>query len=266
MNLEKFFDKSWEDYIKITPSAKKINDLLREEGEDIVNDHIALRTFSDDRVCLKVFEDYFCKQGYEKKGDYSFPEKNLRANHFEHKKTPSLPKIFVSELDLKAFSSPFQEVVEKVLNYVPLKASFEDLYRLTLPWKDELIYEDYQLLRKDSEYGAWLLAMGFRANHFTVYINTLKKFTSIRKMNDFLKTNGFSLNESGGEVKGSSEDFLEQSSIMADTQVVPFKEGEFEVSTCYYEFAQRYRMPSGEVFQGFIANSASKIFESTNLR
>ena len=85
-------------------------------------------------------------------------------------------------------------------------------------------------------------------------------------MNDFLKGHGFSLNESGGDVKGSPEDFLEQSSIMADTQVVSFKEGEFDVSTCYYEFAQRYKLPSGEVFQGFIANSASKIFESTNLR
>ena len=119
---------------------------------------------------------------------------------------------------------------------------------------------------KESDYGAWLLAMGFRANHFTVYINTLQKLTSIRKMNDFLKNHGFSLNESGGEVKGSSKEFLEQSSIMADTQVLGFREGEFEVSTCYYEFAQRYELPSGGIFQGFIANSASKIFESTNLR
>ncbi|MEC7183275.1 MAG: DUF1338 domain-containing protein [Bdellovibrionota bacterium] len=266
MDLDKFFKKSWDDYIEITPSAKKINDLLKKEGEDIVNDHIALRTFSDDRVGLKVFEEYFCEQGYEKKGDYSFPEKKLRANHFENRGNPSLPKIFISELDLESFSTPFKDIVEKVLKYVPIGATFRELYNLTLPWKDQLIYEDYQVLRKESEYAAWLLAMGFRANHFTVFINPLKKLTSIRKMNDFLKGHGFSLNESGGDVKGSPEDFLEQSSIMADTQVVSFKEGEFDVSTCYYEFAQRYKLPSGEVFQGFIANSASKIFESTNLR
>ena len=266
MNLDKFFEKSWNDYIKITPSAKKINDLLKEEGEDIINAHIALRTFSDDRVGLQIFEEYFREQGYEKKGDYNFPEKKLRANHFENGENPSLPKIFVSELDLESFNTPFQNIVEKALSYVPDGATFRELYNLTLPWKDQLIYKDYQLLKKESEYAAWLLAMGFRANHFTVFINPLKKLTSIRKMNDFLKIHGFSLNDSGGDVKGSPKEFLEQSSIMADTQLLRFKEGEFEVSTCYYEFAQRYKLPSGEVFQGFIANSASKIFESTNLR
>ena len=215
---------------------------------------------------MKVFEEYFCEQGYEKKGDYSFPEKKLSANHFENRENPSLPKIFVSELDLDSFSSAFKGIVEKALKYVPVGATFRELYDLTLPWKDRLIYEDYQLLRKESEYAAWLLAMGFRANHFTVFINPLKKLTSIRKMNDFLKRHGFSLNDAGGEVKGSAKELLEQSSIMADTQTVCFKEGEYEVSTCYYEFAQRYKLPSGGVFQGFIANSASKIFESTNLR
>jgi hypothetical protein len=266
VNLDKFLEKSWEDYIKITPSAKKINDLLRREGEEIINDHIALRTFSGKKIGLEVLGHYFCDQGYEKKGNYSFPEKKLNACHFEHRVDPSKPKIFISELNLEAFTPAFQEVVAKILEFVPSGSTFEELYQVTLPWKKSLFFEDYQLLSKESEYAAWLLAMGLRANHFTVYINFLKKLTSIRKMNDFLKENGFSLNGSGGEVKGSSEDYLEQSSIMADTQVVQFKEGDFKVSTCYYEFAQRYKMPSGAIFQGFIANSASKIFESTDIR
>jgi hypothetical protein len=36
------------------------------------------------------------------------------------------------------------------------------------------------------------------------------------------------------------------------------------VPACYYEFARRYPIANGELYQGFIAASADKIFESTN--
>ena len=122
------------DYIQITPSAKKINDLLSGEGEEVINDHIALRTFSDEKVNLDVFNHYFSQQGYEKKGDYLFPEKNLNACHLENRDDPSKPKIFISELDLEAFSKPFQEIA-KILRNIPPKITFEDLYNSSLPWK-----------------------------------------------------------------------------------------------------------------------------------
>ena len=67
-------------------------------------------------------------------------------------------------------------------------------------------------------------------------------------MNAFLKENGF-FKSGRGEIKGCPEDYLEQSSILADTQEVRFVEGVFEVSTCYYEFAQRYKLPSGDLFR-----------------
>ena len=37
------------------------------------------------------------------------------------------------------------------------------------------------------------------------------------------------------------------------------------VPSCYYEFARRYPLPSGELFQGFVPASADKIFESTDV-
>jgi hypothetical protein len=51
---------------------------------------------------------------------------------------------------------------------------------------------------------------------------------------------------------------------MADIVKVKFLDGEFEVPACYYEFAQRFPDPSGQLYSGFIAKSADKIFESTN--
>ena len=45
---------------------------------------------------------------------------------------------------------------------------------------------------------------------------------------------------------------------------VKFIEGEYMVPACYYEFAERFRAKDGEIFSGFIAESADKIFESTD--
>ena len=128
---------------------------------------------------------------------------------------------------------------------------------------NSLSYEVYNRLREESEYAAWFYVFGFRANHFTVSINSLKIY-NINSVNDLLKKNGFILNGSGGEIKGTPADLLQQSSTVADTVLVKFKEGSFEVPCCYYEFAQRYSDSTGRLYNGFVAKSADKIFESTN--
>lgn len=125
-------------------------------------------------------------------------------------------------------------------------------------------YETYEKLRVESEYAAWLYVHGFRANHFTVSVNSLQGFGGIEEVNGFLKEKGILLNSSGGEVKGSKEQLLKQSSTMADIVPIEFLEGIREIPACYYEFAERFRDSSGKLFSGFIAGSADKIFESTD--
>ena len=116
---------------------------------------------------------------------------------------------------------------------------------------------------KESDYAAWVSAFGYRPNHFTVFINELKKFSDIHVLNDFLKEQGFKLNSSGGEVKGSKEVCLEQSSTLANNIEVSFEDKKLTIPACYYEFARRYPLPDGKLYQGFVAASADKIFEST---
>ena len=53
---------------------------------------------------------------------------------------------------------------------------------------------------------------------------------------------------------------------MADLYTIDFEEGALEIPSCYYEFALRYPMQNGELYQGFIASSADKIFESTDVK
>ena len=95
-------------------------------------------------------------------------------------------------------------------------------------------------------------------------INALKKHTDIYELNQFLRDHGFVILESGGEVKGSPEELLEQSSIRAGKIAVDFEDGPREIPSCFYEFAKRYKDEKGILYTGFIAKSADKIFESTD--
>jgi len=65
-------------------------------------------------------------------------------------------------------------------------------------------------------------------------------------------------------VKGSAEQLLEQSATRAAEVPVQFSDGELVIPACYVEFARRYPGPDGDRFEGFIAQSANRIFESTD--
>lgn len=264
MDSKTIFTKLWNDYTELNPSVKKIHDLFTQKGEKIENDHIAFRTFNDARININVLSQIFIKAGYIEKGSYQFEEKKLYAKHFEFPADPSAPRIFISELKLEEFSPFLQNTIKKVIDSIPKEnLKSDDLIYSGRIWKS-INFETYNKLREESEYAAWLYVYGFRANHFTVNINGLQIYDSVEKVNQFIKDNGFLINDSGGEIKGSAKQLLEQSSIKSEIIKMDFEEGIFEIPGCYYEFARRYPDAKGHIFSGFIAKSADKIFESTN--
>jgi len=216
MKAATIFEKLWIQYSSENPSAGVIFDLFRREGENVVNDHVAFRTFDDPRVGIDVLARPFLQAGYVPRNDYSFQEKKLRARHFEMPGSPDAPRVFISELLLGEFPAEFRELVTEQLDKLPasLLASKELILKGTV--FQPLHFSVYERLREHSEYAAWLYAFGYRANHFTVNVNHLEKFTTIREVNEFLKKKGFRLNSSGGEVKGSPEALLEQSSTLVN--------------------------------------------------
>lgn len=259
--LPSLLDKMWKDYVEINPLAQKIYDVFTQQGEKVLNDHIALRTFNLPRVNVDVLAKPFLDSGYTYKGDYHFTEKKLYAKHYEHPDT-NLPKIFISELEVEKFSPDLQATVKSLVDQIPAGQEHQfDFSSAGRPWK--VTTAVYNELMKESDYAAWVAAFGYRPNHFTVFINALKKFSDILTLNNFLKENGFKLNSSGGEVKGSKDVCLEQSSTLANNIEVTFADGKLSIPACYYEFAKRYPMPDGKLYQGFVAASADKIFEST---
>jgi len=259
-----FLESCWQDYIASTPSARKINELLSAEGEQVINDHIAFRTWSDSAFSIDHFKKIFLEWGLVEGGEYFFPNKKVRAIHLQDPTDPSVPKVFISEILWKEFSPEFARITAKTIEQLPTDGDLLSMMQKKICWEQNS--EEYETLSRESEYGSWLYAWGIRPNHFTVSINSLKKFNDILTLNAFLKEKGFSLNSSGGEVKGSAQLFLEQSSIMADKMTVYFSGTAKSIPSCYYEFAKRYQQENGILYQGFNEKSADKIFESTNAK
>lgn len=255
-------DALWRDYTALTPQAARIHALFAARGETIVNDHVALRTYARPGIGLDALARPFLARGWAPRDDYRFPDKHLRARYFQHADA-ALPKVFVSELLVDELSAAAAATVDALLAQLP--AGFgarDDLPYAGRPWQVD--HATYRALLAESEYAAWVAAFGFRVNHFTVDVGRLRTVAGLDEVNRLVAAAGFALNDEGGLVKGTPADRLEQSSTRADAVDVTFADGVFRVPSCYYEFARRYPLPSGELFQGFVPASADKLFHSTD--
>ena len=262
MNIRELFDDMWALYVRINPSVNKVRKLMEQhEGGPVKNDHIAIRTFNHPRVNREVLAQSFLNSGYKAVEDLKFEKKKLDATYYLHD-DDDLTRVFISELKLEEFSSELQETVNQLINQIPNKAIEQfDFCNSGAPWS-MITKETYDFLKEESEYAAWVATFGFIVNHFTISVTDCNSFENLEQVNSFLKENGYRINDSGGEIKGSVEQGLEQSSILAEDIDVEFDSMTDEthnIPGCYYEFALRHNN-----FDGFIAGSADKIFESTD--
>jgi hypothetical protein len=266
MNAETFFAHLWGDYIAMAPKAAKIKELFESRGEVVRNDHIAFRTYGLEPVGLSMLEKPILALGYERYEPYRFEAKKLNAFGYLHP-SGALPRIFLSELEVGALSEGAQSIIGKLVDQVDLaRVTAEDVLWSGRLWSP-IAYGDYCQLLEESEYAAWVAALGIRPNHFTISVHDLVQTPTLEGVLDVVEAAGYGINESGGRVKGSPDVLLEQGSTMADKMEVEFAGGEVhEIPTCYYEFARRYPGPGGKLYDGFVAASADKIFESTDVK
>jgi len=211
MTLDTIFDRLWVDYIMQNPSAGKMHDLFINEGESVVNDHIAFRTLDFPEIDMDVLAWPFVSKGYVAKGEYNFKEKHLFAKHFELDGVDLAPRIFISQLILSECSPFLQRTLREAFEKTKLRKSNPEKLIFSGTIFTPLSYDVFKKLSEESEYAAWFYVFGFRANHFTVSINVLKKYNDIHRVNDLLTKNGFVLNTSGGEIKGTPADSIFES-------------------------------------------------------
>lgn len=253
--------------------------------EEIENDHIAFRTIGVPYLGIASLEKVFLAYGYEKKDYYHFPEKKLDA-YWYAPPSPEFPRIFISELLVGELSKEAQEIIHKYTDAItsdPVddldlqNAAEVDAFLHSPLWATPSV-EEYDRLLEESEYAAWTIYNRYYLNHFTISIHNLKAgFNDLESFNRFLLDKGFKLNDSGGKIKTSPDGKLLQSSTVARKVEASFKDGEKKlIAGSYVEFAERRvldefkDLPAEQVRrehrrEGFEANNADKIFESTFL-
>jgi hypothetical protein len=119
----------------------------------------------------------------------------------------------------------------------------------------------------ESEYAAWVAAFGFRVNHFTVDVGRLATFAELRRGQRVPARRTASSSTAPAGSSRARPPITSSSRRPAPSRSrSTFADGTFAVPSCYYEFARRYQLPSGERFQGFVPASADKLFHSTDVR
>ena len=265
MQRTEFFAKLWSQYIQVTPQAHSIQALFKMRGEDVINDHVAFRTFDIEGFGLDRASELLATIGYEAFDYYTFPSKHLRAKAYRVPDDSKAPKIFFSELIRSELDGDAQAIIREVTQSLEGELTLTDLtgrYPFHKP-----TFDQYQALADVSEYAGWLSTMGYQANHFTVNVNALQTLGSIEEVIELLLAHQYQLNEVGGRIKGTPEDLLVQASTIADQITFEFSDGIVsDIPSCFYEFAYRLADSSGALFQGFVPNNANAIFESTDRR
>ncbi|MBE9609377.1 DUF1338 domain-containing protein [Chitinilyticum piscinae] len=265
MDRAAFFRELWLHYAALTPQAPVIRALFG--GETVINDHVAFRTFAATPLALDKLEPRLLALGYRRHAPYAFPDKHLAAWGYVCDEDPDAPLVFLSELDVTALSPASQAILAPLLAAIPPQAATHAQVFCEGPMWPGLASQDYEALAQESEYAAWLAVHGMTANHFTIAVHRLDPLLTLSEVCEQVQAAGFALNTSGGMIKGTPVELLEQASTLADRQKHSFADGVcLSVPTCYYEFARRYPAADGRLYQGFVAASASRIFESTDRR
>lgn len=292
------FKNLWTNYFNKVSDAPKIEAALKEKGELWAEDHVAFRCLPGEHTGSHILKAVFEALGYKEQDTYRFEEKKLNAFWMappdtEGKTTDASPKIFISEWDPASYPESIKNIVSKYtstveknpikrikylsenlvkdsLEYKELVATISKMLTMPPPWQRPS-FEDYNTLKEVSEYVSWTLLFGTQINHFTVSVQDLKLFSSIKSLYDYLESDlKIPMNSSGGAVKGSEQDMLEQISTMAVKLDYVFQNSITPVPYGFVEFAYRYPKAGAKAdgqwhsyYQGFVPASANKIFEST---
>ena len=286
--LDKVLEGLMNRYKERVPDVFAIINATIKEGvikyaNEIENDHIAFRTMGVPFLGIQSLEKIFLHYGFKRMDHYFFPAKKLDAFWYAPP-SPEYPRIFISELRVKDLFENVQKIIHSYTDEVTADpvdsiniddANAVDNFLHSGLWQLPTL-EDYLTLSKESEYAAWVIYNRYYLNHFTISVHNLKDgYNTIADFNAFLERNGFTLNDSGGKIKVSEDRSLLQSSTVAEMIEATFANGvKHRISGSYVEFAERKVLKQFENLstseikrahrrEGFEANNADKIFEST---
>jgi hypothetical protein len=264
--LDAFFATLWDDYVAIAPRAARLRAAFEARGERVVNDHVAFRTLAGTAIAIEHLEPLLLGLGYRPHAPYRFVDKKLAAWSYLPPE-PNQPRVFLSELLLDDIDPQNAALLRELAAQVdPAQLATPEVFCAGRLWGPPTRAQ-YEQLAAESEYAAWVAALGLRPNHFTISVADLVHHPTLESVLAVVESCGEVISTAGGRIKGSAEVYLEQASTLADRVPIELADGPLEVPTCYYEFALRHVVPeTGERYQGFVPTSADRLFESTDRR
>ena len=292
--LQALLDRLWEQYRHRVSYAQDYTNLVKEKGSSVYNDHIALRTFNtatgDQPAGVEAISRVIEPLAYVRKDQYIFNAKKLTAWHWEHE-NDDFPKIFASQLEVDQLSDETAllinqsventrgSITESDLNVLQGLAKGEDLdstEAATLVENLSTFFnrqwsapkrEDVEKVNEASQYAAWTLLHGNSVNHFTAYINkqNVAEWPDLQATVGGLKEAGIPMKDGiEGEigsklVQSSTKAVMEECEVIEDDGSI----GQLEWTYAYYELAERGQL-NGKLFQGFLGDQATNLFEMTS--
>jgi hypothetical protein len=294
------WDTLWQDYYHRVEYARIYEQMIREAGFTIANDHIAFRslglTINRQGEEINLGIPYLAKiveaLGYEKAGEYEFSDypsgtlrdRYLKACHYRHPEQNrfNLPKLFISELVVDALPATLAQQIKETVNtgsffhqpdlnkWLTTESPETIITQLktvfSRPWqppKRSLV----EAVNAVSQYGAWVLLHGYAVNHFTGYINHhhTSIYSDIEKTAQALGDRGIPMKN---KIEGSLNTGLRQTATVAITEMVEVwddlsqKLSQIPWTYAYYELAER-NLVKGKLFEGFLDAQAKNLFSMT---
>jgi len=249
-------DLLWERYAAQVPYARTFVQLA---GGGFRNDHVAFRSLRRPGSGIELFAPVFERLGWQRAGEYDFPDAKLSAIHLSH--PDGLPRIFVSELRAAELSPRAQRLLDAlppdppapVVHAGPGVEPSAQVIEHLASWftAPGLVPRETELLEleAESQYGAWLLLFGREVNHFTASVDDVEAWAG--KM----AAAGVPMK---GEIEGERGAGLRQTATRAAPRKVRTDGGEREWPYAYLEIAERH---GG--FDGFVTKQARQLFEMT---
>jgi hypothetical protein len=254
---------------------------------DVENDPIAFRTLGVPHLGIASLERVFLHCGYTPRDWFDFAAKKVTARWYQPP-VERHPRIFISQLRVHELSAESQDIIHRYTDRIvadPVSGLDLDDGEAVVRFLHEPLWPsptwaEYERLRAESEFAAWVIYNRYYLNHFTVSVHGLPEpYDRLERFNAFLEGRGFTLNDSGGTIKTSADGKLLQSSTVAAMVDASFPDGQggievHRIPGSYVEFAERrvldpfIGLPREQLRrehrrEGFEAASADKIFEST---
>ncbi|GBE90462.1 DUF1338 domain-containing protein [Nostoc cycadae] len=292
------WESLWQEYQARVNYAQIYQNMIREAGGTVANDHIAFRSLRlvvdspQGKINLGInhLAQIAEALGYEPAGEYTFAATHLYARHYRHPQQAEfdLPKLFISELIVDELPDTIAQLIYQTVSTISAEVlpvltpvlldenNFASIIQqlkqtFTRPWQipRRSVLEE---VNKITQYGAWVLLHGYAVNHFTGYINRQNTpvYPDIDTTAEALANLGVPMK---AEIEGNVTCGLRQTATQAVTEMVAVLDDsshtEIQIpwTYAYYELAQRYIIEiepgKPELFDAFLGKNAQQLFEMT---